>query len=816
MYSIKLFSEKDFPKELIWDSSFKLLFILNGNMDLQVGASERHLNIHDFTFIKPFELYGGCSSANGCSVFLIDVFSDTWSIICPDAQNQSFSIQILKPTDKYSAYNSICKSLSKILYYSTSNEDYSTVRTYSSISDIIAVLIEDFSSGTADSKSSEIESSRIRQITQFIRDNYTRKLPLEETANEIGFHPQYFSAYFKKKFRTNYSDYLNTYRINKSVNQLTDSNESILNIALSCGFNNHKTFSNAFEKVYGCSPREYRKKSSSLSKIPEEDINSEDFDYLRKFWSKNNADTAAASETQKYCKIIIKNRHSEKINSSHNIISIGRAISCLRSDMQQQIKLAKDELNLEFARIRDIFSDDLFIYYEDKNKASSYSWRTLDQIFDFLLSVNLKPFIEIGYMPEQLALKKQHAGWQYHPNVSVPKSYKLWEQFIENFITHLYSRYGKSCVNSWIFDFWTSPNIQVTSGYWNETIETFFQFYDITYKTIKRIAPDIRFGSPNFSFPSGFNYYNQFFDYAVKHGIKADFLSMHLYSCGDGLDTSENEFAQYYSFEKNNLYHFPNVKPVRENIPAAVSKVKELLAAYSFPDLPIVIDDWNVTFFPTDYTRDTCFMAPFIIENYFNCYDKIFGMGFASLSDVHEDFFNTDQLFGGGPGLQTYNGIPKAAYLALKFAYNFPRRIYKKGENYIVGEIDNGYEILIYNMDFYSDDYIGNNSSVISYTQRYNVFNSVPDLNCHIELPANNTEYTIVKTLLSRQNGSSYDKWLSMGAPSHLTPEMVKYLQQTSLPSMNYRSVHADNSLIMDEILEPHSVLHIKITEKLL
>ena len=163
----------------------------------------------------------------------------------------------------------------------------------------------------------------------------------------------------------------------------------------------------------------------------------------------------------------------------------------------------------------------------------------------------------------------------------------------------------------------------------------------------------------------------------------------------------------------------------------------------------------------------------------------------------------------------TYTGIPKASYYAMSFVYRFTRRILKQGENYIVGKIDNGYEILIYNMQFYREDYKGNDPTVISFTNRYNVFSQVPDLDCHIELPGNGGTWHIFRAEISREHGSSYDTWVQMGSPGDMSPELSRYLSQMSAPRIQFETILMAGDIILDEIVEPHGVLFIRISSAL-
>ena len=810
MDAIRVYTKTEFSRDPNWVTSFRLIFILRGELSIYIGTKERHLYLHDFTFVRPFELHGGSISTDGCKALIIDVDPVIWHEICPGADAMHFSIRIFRANDRHMAYQSFCKALAQIVYYMSLSERSTAARIYRSVSDILAVLMEDFVTGSDAARVADQTLLRVQDILEYITSNYTRKFSLDEIADAVGFHPQYFSAYFKKQFGVSFTDYLNSYRVNKSIPLLRDTKDSILNIALACGFNSHKSYSNAFEKYLSCTPGEYRKKLRSGSSEVQEDYSGDEFDYLRRYWTRKDPESRMVETRKQSCVIALNGSEKERHNGCHNIVSVGRAISCLRASMQRQLIRAKKELDLEYVRIRDVFSDDLSVYYEDSNKTPVFSWRALDEILDFLVSAELKPFIEIGYMPGQMASKKQYAGWLYHPNVSFPKSIKLWEQLVRDFISHLILRYGKDTVDGWLFDFWTSPNLRMVNGYWNESMDRFLLFYRITYQAMKSTDPDIRLGSPNYSCPSGYEEYRYFLEYARAHRITPDFISVHLYSCGDGLLDPKPAFIEFSVFDNN--YKIPNIKPVRETIPESLDILREIIDSSSYATLPIVVDDWNVTFFPTDFTRDTCFMGPMVVENYFRSSSKVYGMGFASLSDIHEDFFNTDQIFNGGPGMLTYNGIPKASYYAMSLCYRFTHRILKQGDCYIVGRIDNGYEILIYNMQFYREDYEGNDPTVISFTNRYNVFGQVPDLHCHIELPGNADTWHIFHVEINREHGSSYDTWVRMGSPGNMSSDLSRYLNQVSAPKVHVETIQTAGDIILDEVVEPHGVIYLRIS----
>jgi xylan 1,4-beta-xylosidase len=68
-------------------------------------------------------------------------------------------------------------------------------------------------------------------------------------------------------------------------------------------------------------------------------------------------------------------------------------------------------------------------------------------------------------MPKKMALDPNllHPFW-YHPNVSPPKDYAVWDAMIKALATHLIQRYGIDEVATWEFEVWNEPNLDFWGG----------------------------------------------------------------------------------------------------------------------------------------------------------------------------------------------------------------------------------------------------------------------------------------------------------------------------------------------------------------
>lgn len=88
--------------------------------------------------------------------------------------------------------------------------------------------------------------------------NYSEPITLGEMADYLGLNKCYFCDLFKKETGKTYSQVLNEIRIKKSLELLANTNMTILEIALSVGYNNQNYYNMAFKKIMGTTPLKYR------------------------------------------------------------------------------------------------------------------------------------------------------------------------------------------------------------------------------------------------------------------------------------------------------------------------------------------------------------------------------------------------------------------------------------------------------------------------------------------------------------------------------------------------------------------------------
>ena len=109
------------------------------------------------------------------------------------------------------------------------------------------------------------EVNLVEKMAVYIAKNYASPIKVSDVGKAVGLHPDYANAVFKKTFGWTLSEFIVAERIAHAQRKLLASHLSITQIAFDSGFNSVSRFNSAFLKINGCTPREYRKKTSNTS-----------------------------------------------------------------------------------------------------------------------------------------------------------------------------------------------------------------------------------------------------------------------------------------------------------------------------------------------------------------------------------------------------------------------------------------------------------------------------------------------------------------------------------------------------------------------
>lgn len=161
------------------------------------------------------------------------------------------------------------------------------------------------------------------------------------------------------------------------------------------------------------------------------------------------------------------------------------------------------------------------VYVEDDKGSPIYNFDEVDNVFDTYLKYNAKPFVELGFMPFDLADTDEYTlrnykqgGWAYPP-----KDYDKWYDLIEALVKHCKDRYGVEEVNSWYWELWNEPDLDF---YWKGTFDEYCKLYDYTSAAFKSVLPDGRIGGPATTGPKEGSKSSTWLNNFLEHCVNGD------------------------------------------------------------------------------------------------------------------------------------------------------------------------------------------------------------------------------------------------------------------------------------------------------
>ena len=703
-------------------------------------------------------------------------------------------------------------------------EDNIELLNKSYVYELLYILTTNFKvEGTTNSTDINKNSERIKNILTYINENYREKISLNNLAETFYLSMPYISKIFKELIGLSFSDYLTDVRLSHATKDLANPNLKIEYIAEKNGFSNTRSFVSAFKNKYDYLPSRYRKEmdmnSSSERKSMTESIN---YFSLRHNTSFNRlvdylkSDVPITQKSKIHTTIYEINPIDVSIkgvslrHTFKTLTCIGKAKHVLISENQHMLRHMQQDIGFEYIRFHGLLDDEMMFYSENEEGSPELCFTYIDLVIDFLLSINLKPFMELSFMPKGLAMDPARTMFFIGSIISLPKSMEKWTYIIQQLIKHFISRYGKKEVESWPFFLWNEPDLKKMFGFENRT--DFFNFYKETYKTIKMINPYINFGSsPVFSdtLEGSNDWLDTFMDFCKLNDCLPDYINMHFYPMNLSGEDATTISRKAHGEMRRYLVYMESENALNEMIKCIKKRFKE----NNWTSESLYLIGWNSSISSNDLLNDTVYKAAYIAKNILENYDTLESFGYWQISDFSEEVKMKSQLYHGGQGIFTYNGIKKSHYYVFQMLSKLSDRLLEKGDGFFITTDGDSIQIILYNYQHYSKLYAIGEVFDMTFKHRYTPFPNPNTLK--VILPLTNlseTSYQLTETIVNKDYGSSFDKWLELGGLPLENKNDIEYLKSVSLPRVQKKIMSTENNgLTITAELEPHEVRLIEI-----
>lgn len=98
----------------------------------------------------------------------------------------------------------------------------------------------------------------IKKAVEYCIKNYESTITIDSICNELNINKSYFCKLFKTETGYTFTNFLNIFRVEKSKALLNNTDMSLLDIAISVGFNSQSYYSSVFKKITTKTPLQYK------------------------------------------------------------------------------------------------------------------------------------------------------------------------------------------------------------------------------------------------------------------------------------------------------------------------------------------------------------------------------------------------------------------------------------------------------------------------------------------------------------------------------------------------------------------------------
>ena len=298
----------------------------------------------------------------------------------------------------------------------------------------------DFTRANVQHTSASAETmARMEEILRFVHTHWAEPITLAQLAADQFLSESYLSRLFHKCLDMTFTDYLVSVRLEHAEAELCKSGRSITQIAYQNGFKSTNAFIEYFRRRYGVTPGKYRKNMAEKSNASVQPTSGDLSDWMQALLQYDEGADADASEERPSKTLVVSADVAEEgcriRRSWRRLMNIGYARDGLIGTVQEQIKRAKREIGFTDLRFHGIFDDDMHIYQQNEDGSPWYNFTYADLLFDFILSVGLHPYVELGFVPSKMA-KVQYRLFERCSIAGTYADKQRWEALVQASVAH--------------------------------------------------------------------------------------------------------------------------------------------------------------------------------------------------------------------------------------------------------------------------------------------------------------------------------------------------------------------------------------------
>ena len=260
------FVDKGHPRHEMsahWHSEIEFIRVLSGELTVKLNTNTYKGAAGDVFFVNSQTVHAATphSCTYECIVMHLDYFkteTESCRHFIESLYNQEYFVTEYAPSSE----NPFTKAINAFFDAMKEEKEGREFLSLGALYNLLGVILSErrysiLGRGTA--SASDMNVPKLKKVLSFIRENYASPITLSDMAEKVNMSGKYFCYFFKNMTGKTPNSYLVSYRIERAAQKLLATDESVTEIAYSCGFNDLSYFIKTFKEHKGVSPGVFRR-----------------------------------------------------------------------------------------------------------------------------------------------------------------------------------------------------------------------------------------------------------------------------------------------------------------------------------------------------------------------------------------------------------------------------------------------------------------------------------------------------------------------------------------------------------------------------
>lgn len=609
----------------------ELLFVVEGQAQVQFGTEHRTLGKEDVLLVNS-SLSHSVSAHAGTILFHLRYAPQ---LLTQLLGGQAVYFQCDSVGDRSRPYGELRQLLREAVYQYVQQRKTDCLK-FSALYRVLDCLMESYQvEPTTEAMEHLTDDEKLRQIFQYINQNYQYSVSLSELADRLYRSQSTLSRFFKRKTGVYFVDYVAQIRMNHAVRELLHTDKGITSVAVDCGFSSPSVFNRSFRDVFGMTPTEYRsrKREAERERQREEQALT---DALREELRVRLSDQRLPV-SGKISRTIDAGAGAPWEKPWTEAVNAGSFDSLNQAQTQRQLLQLRERLGFRYARLWSIFSPNMKL--TSGRLGDPMNFERIDSVLDFLMAHELIPFLDFANRPD-VAIGELDVAVFRHSDYIPFESQEAWENCLRELIWHLMDRYGAEKVECWRFEFAYNLLFAPESNFYQGAFDYTSAFCS-AWRILKAELPHALVGGPMGNIGHDKTFVLNFLRSAKERGCIPDFVSFMLFP--------------YQTTEQNGCVR-NTLSPSEEVERDYLCAMEDLLTASGCEHTRLCITEWNNTVSTRNFLNDSAFRGAYFVRTLSELSQRTDLVIPWAATDLISSHYDVRGIANGGAGLLTRDG----------------------------------------------------------------------------------------------------------------------------------------------------------------